>query len=175
MAKGIILYRSKYGATKQYAKWLQEALGYDCEQATGAAFRRAGEYDAVIFCGAIYASGLKGFSLLKKNAEKLRGKRLAVFCVGAPPYDETAFSSFRQRHFSGEMAQTPVFYGRGAWNTDEMTVVDRTLCNMLRKSLEKRDPATYEPWMQALMSVRDGKADWTDRAYLEPLITYFSN
>lgn len=175
MAKGIILYRSKYGATKQYAEWLQEALGYDCEQATCAAFRRAGEYDAVIFCGAIYASGLKGFSLLRKNAEKLRGKRLAVFCVGASPYDETAFSSFRQRHFSGEMAQTPVFYGRGAWNTDEMTVVDRALCNMLRKSLEKRDPATYEPWMQALMSVRDGKADWTDRAYLEPLITYFSN
>lgn len=30
MCKGIILYQSKYGATKKYAKWLVEETGYDC-------------------------------------------------------------------------------------------------------------------------------------------------
>ena len=28
--KGIILYTSKYGATKRYAQWLAEETGFDC-------------------------------------------------------------------------------------------------------------------------------------------------
>ena len=28
MGKGIILYQSKYGATKKYAKWLSEETGF---------------------------------------------------------------------------------------------------------------------------------------------------
>ena len=172
MKQGIVLYRSKYGSTRKYAGWLQEALGYDCEEAWGAALRRASAYDTVVFCGAVYASGIKGLSLLKKNMRALRGKRLAVLCVGASPYDEAAFTALRQRHFGRELESVPVYYARGAWDTDAMTAVDRTLCNMLKKSLAKRDPATYEPWMQALMSVQDGKADWTDKGYLASLIAY---
>lgn len=30
MSRGIILYQSKYGATKKYADWLVEEIGYDC-------------------------------------------------------------------------------------------------------------------------------------------------
>ena len=30
MCKGIILYQSKYGATKKYVDWLTERTGYDC-------------------------------------------------------------------------------------------------------------------------------------------------
>ena len=28
--KGIILYQSKYGATKKYADWISEATGFEC-------------------------------------------------------------------------------------------------------------------------------------------------
>ena len=145
---------------------------YDVEEALDAALRRASAYYTIVFCGAVYASGIKGLALLKKNMRVLRGKRLTVLCVGASPYEEAAFTALRQRHFGGELESVPVYYARGAWDTDAMTAVDRTLCNMLKKSLAKRDPATYEPWMQALMSVQDGKADWTDKGYLAPLIAY---
>jgi len=30
MKKGIILYTSKYGATKKYTNWLMEETGFDC-------------------------------------------------------------------------------------------------------------------------------------------------
>ena len=29
MGKGIIIYQSKYGATRKYAEWLKEATGFD--------------------------------------------------------------------------------------------------------------------------------------------------
>ncbi len=30
MKNGIIMYQSKYGATKKYANWLAEIIGFDC-------------------------------------------------------------------------------------------------------------------------------------------------
>ena len=36
----------------------------------------------------------------------------------------------------------------------------------------KMNPEEYEPWQKALMSAVGQKCDWTDRAYLEPLIEY---
>ena len=53
-----------------------------------------------------------------------------------------------------------------------MTAVDRTLCKMLQKSLAKKDPSEYEPWMRALMRAAGKSCDWTDPAYLQPLLTW---
>ncbi|WP_300846789.1 hypothetical protein [uncultured Acetatifactor sp.] len=53
-----------------------------------------------------------------------------------------------------------------------MTFRDRALCRMLQKAVAKRDPDTYEPWMKALMCAVGQAYDWTDRAYLEPLLDY---
>lgn len=70
------------------------------------------------------------------------------------------------------MEDLPLFYGRGAWDEEAMTFKDRALCRLLQKSVAKKDPATYEPWMKALMCAVGQKCDWTDRKYLDPLIAY---
>ena len=48
----------------------------------------------------------------------------------------------------------------------------RTLCKMLQKSVAKKNPDTYEPWMKALMCAVGQSCDWTDEKYLLPLIDY---
>jgi len=53
-----------------------------------------------------------------------------------------------------------------------MKFMDRTLCKMLQKSVAKRNPDTYEPWMKALMCAVGQSCDWTDEKYLLPLIDY---
>ena len=58
MEKGIILYRSKYGATAKYAEWL------------------------------------------------------AVFCVGASPYEKKAFEELYAHNFKNGMKGIPCFYCR---------------------------------------------------------------
>ena len=55
-----------------------------------------------------------------------------------------------------------------------MSFTDRTLCKMLQKSVAKKDPSAYEPWMTALMCAVGQKCDWTDKKYLEPLIRYIT-
>ena len=172
MKKGIILYQSKYGATEKYALWLKEMTGFDCTKTKKASVEMVAPYEIVILCGGIYASGIAGLSFLRKNMGRLSGKKMAVFCVGASPYDEKTFEEIKAHNLKNDLSGIPVFYGRGAWNEERMSFTDRTLCRMLQKSVAKKDPATYEPWMTALMCAVGQSCDWTEQKYLEPLIEY---
>ncbi len=171
---GIIMYQSRYGSTKKYAEWLSEKTGFDIIRTKEIKPDMLDKYDVIVLGGGVYASGVLGLSFLKKNISKLKGKKLAVFCVGASPYDEKAIAQARDLHFKGDMEHVPLFYCRGAWDEDKMSFGDRTLCRMLQKAVAKQDPATYEPWQSALMCAVGQKCDWTDEKYLEPLLEYIN-
>lgn len=171
---GIILYQSKYGSAKKYAEWLREETGFDIIKTKDARAEDLTKYEVVVLGGGVYASGVLGFSFLKKNIGKLKGKKIAVYCVGASPYDEKAISQAREHNFKGEMQDIPLFYCRGAWDEEKMSFGDRTLCRMLQKAVAKQDPDTYEPWQKALMCAVGQKCDWTDKKYLEPLLEYIN-
>ena len=67
MSRGIILYQSKYGATKKYVDWLVEELGYDYVETKDAKVANLLNYDVIILGGGVYASGIAGLQFLKKN------------------------------------------------------------------------------------------------------------
>lgn len=170
--KGMILYKSKYGATEKYAGWLKEATGFDCMETSAAQIGQVCGYDAVVLCGGVYAGGVAGLSFLKKHGESLKGKRLAVLAVGASPFDPEMLEQSRARQFKGDMADVPLFYARGAWNPEGMGLMDRTLCRMLKKAVSGRMASEAEPWMTALLQAGDGPCDWTDPAQLAPLTAW---
>lgn len=172
MNKGIIIYQSKYGATKRYAGWLRQMTDYDCVETPKAVLNKVMRYDTVILCGGIYASGIAGISFLKKNIGRLKDKKIAVFCVGAAPYDERAFEGIREHNLTGDLRGIPLYYGRGAWDVRKMRFIDRTLCTFLQKSVARKDPGTYEPWMEGLMSAAGQAGDWTDQKYLTPVLEF---
>jgi len=172
MKKGIILYQSKYGATKKYAQWLQEATGFECVETKKADVKKVQEYDIIILGGGVYASGILGLSFLKKNIQHLSGKRIATFCVGASPYDEKAMKENREHNFKDALKDIPCFYCRGAWDENAMSFTDRNLCKLLKKAVAKQDPSTYEPWQRALMEAVGTKCDWTNREYIEPIVEW---
>lgn len=172
MKTGIILYESKYGATKKYVDWLAEETKFDSVVTSKANINKVKQYDFIIFAGGIYASGISGLSFLKKNYNDIKNKRTAVFCVGASPYDEKAFKQICEHNLKNDIKDVPAFYGRGAWDEEKMTFKDRILCKMLQKVIAKQDPKTYEPWQKALMSAAGQKCDWTDKKYLQPLLEW---
>lgn len=172
MRKGIIIYQSKYGATKIYAQWLKNLTDYDCIETPKAVLNHVAQYETIVLCGGIYASGILGISFIKKNFDRLRHQDIAVFCVGASPYDAKALAEIRTRNLTGALKDIPLFYGRGTWDEGKMKFLDRALCRMLQKSVAKKDPSTYEPWMNALMCAAGQTCDWTDKQYLNPLLDY---
>ena len=102
---GVILYQSKYGATKRYAEWLSEETGFQCIETKKADINEIISYDSIILGGGIYASGIAGLPFLKKNINKLTDKKIIVFCCGASPYEENTFQlavhlHMKKIHFS---------------------------------------------------------------------------
>lgn len=172
MKKGIIIYQSKYGATKKYANWLVDMTGFDLMETPKATLDVVMQYEIIILCGGIYASGIAGLSFLKKHITDMKDKRIAVFCVGASPYDEKAFNEMKIHNLKGELSDIPLFYGRGAWDESRMSFKDKTLCKLLQKVISKKDPNTYEPWEKALMCAAGQSCDWTDRKYLNFIQNY---
>ncbi len=170
MKKGIILYKSRYGAAKRYAGWLSEETGFSCIETAKARITEVKAYDIIILGGGIYASGIAGLSFLKKHIDVLHGKKILVFCVGASPYEEKAFQEMKSRNMKDNLADIPLFYCRGAWDMEAMNVIDRNLCKMLQKAVAKKASSEYEVWEQALMAAGDKPCDWTDKKYIQPLL-----
>ena len=168
--KGIILYTSKYGATKRYADWLAAESGFDCIETKNAKIEDVIQYDAIILGGGIYASGISGLSFLKKNIEKLQGRKIIVFCDGASPFDEKAFQQIIDYNLKGPLSGLPCFYCRGAWDMDRMNFADRNLCRLLQKIVAKKKTGDYEIWEKALLEAGNKKCDWTDKAYIKPIL-----
>ena len=168
--KGIVLYTSKYGSTRRYARWIAEETGFNLEETKKAGIRDVLQYDTVVFGGGIYASGIAGLSFLRKHIGQLQGKKVIVFCVGASPYDEAAFRKIVARNLKDSLAGLPCFYCRGSFDPENMGVLDRSLCAMLRKAVEKKKPEDREIWETALVEAGEEKHDWTDRAYIVPIL-----
>ena len=129
----------------------------------------------IVLGGGLYASGIAGVSFLKKNWQRLKGKKIAVFCVGASPADEKVLQQVAAHNLKDSLSGLPCFYCRGAWDEDAMTLKDRALCKLLQKAVAKKDPASYEPWETALMEAMGQRCDWTDPSYLEPLLRYLAD
>ena len=172
MKNGIILYQSKYGATKKYVDWLVEETKFEIIVTSKANINKVKQYDFIILAGGLYASGISGLSFLKKNYNDIKDKKIAIFCVGASPYEEKAFKQICEHNLKNDIKDIPMFYGRGAWDEEKMTFKDKTLCKMLQKVVAKQDPKTYEPWQKALMSAVGQKCDWTEKKYLQPLLEW---
>ncbi len=175
MDKVVVIYQSKYGATKKYARWLSEELSCDIIETKKAKIEEIENYKIIILGGGIYATGVAGISFLTKHYARLKGRKVIVFAVGASPYNEKIMQELKERNLKGELSKIPCFYCRGAWSEEDMSWKDRTLCNMLKKAVAKKDPAKYEPWESALMQAVGSKCDWTNKENLKPIIDYIRN
>lgn len=171
----VVIYKSKYGATEKYALMLKEELACDIYDINNINKVKFEQYDSVIFAGGIYASGIAGLKVLRKYYSDLKDKKIAVFAVGASPFDQKASEQLKSHNLKDDLKAIPLFYGRGGWHESKMSFKDRTLCKMLKKMVSKQDSDSYEPWQEALLSAIGQEFDWTDKKYLISLIEYIKS
>ena len=70
----------------------------------------------------------------------------------------------------GELSDIPLFYCRGGCDIANLHFADKTLCKMLVKAVAKKDPAQREVWETALVEASETACDWTDKAYITPIL-----
>ena len=170
MKKGIVVYKSKYGSSKWYAEKIAEKCNLECKDLKQIKIDNFKDYEIIVFCGAVYASGVSYKKFLNKNFDKIKDKKIILFLNGASPYDEATFNNVVKSNFSSEIASLPIFYGRGMWDLEKMSFTHKVLCKMLIKMVAKKEGKELQPWEQALMEAKDKSCNWTDEKYIEPLV-----
>jgi menaquinone-dependent protoporphyrinogen IX oxidase len=84
----IVIYSSKYGATRQYAEWIGKALQLSVFEAEETDGREIIQADTVLIGTSVYIGKLRIRKWLKKNATILKNKRIILFVVCGTPAEE---------------------------------------------------------------------------------------
>ena len=77
---GIIYYKTKYGSTEEYAKWLSEDVGFELKNLADGP--KIGSEQFVVIGSSLMMGKVTAASWIKKNWDKLKDKKLVFFCVG---------------------------------------------------------------------------------------------
>ena len=108
-----VIYKSKYGTTKQYAEWIAEALNATLLEASAVKPAQLAEFEIVVYGGGLYAGGVDGVKLVTKNP----CKQLIVFTVGLADPKTTDYTAILNKNFTAEqLSKTKVFHLRGGIN-----------------------------------------------------------
>ena len=75
--KTIVVYKSKYGSSKEYAFWIAEELGCEAVDVKNIKIEKLYEYDTIIYGGGLYAEVINGITLITRNLDKLKDKKIA--------------------------------------------------------------------------------------------------
>lgn len=86
--KGIIIYKGKYGATRQYAAWIGESLQLPVLPIDSIQPEKLATYDFVVIGSSVYIGRLLIRDWLKQNINILQNKHLFLFVVCGTPSSE---------------------------------------------------------------------------------------
>ena len=85
---GLVIYKGKYGATKQYAMWIGQELKLPVASADRFPVDELPKYDYFILGSSVYIGKLEIKDWLKKNFDLLQSKKLFFFQVAGSPTEQ---------------------------------------------------------------------------------------
>ena len=86
--KGLVIYKGKYGATKQYAMWVGQELQLPVASADRFHIDELPKYDYFILGSSVYIGKLEIKDWLKKNFYVLQNKKIFFFQVAGSPVEQ---------------------------------------------------------------------------------------
>lgn len=167
--KIVVVYKSVYGTTKQYAQWIAEALGAPLFEASAMKPAQLMEYDVVVYGGGLYAGGIIGAKLVAKHPSKA----LVVFTVGLATPGHTDYSDIIEKHFTeAQLEKVRVFHLHGGMDYGKLGKVHRAMMAMKKKEVEKIPEAARTSDDRELLETYGKKVDFTNKEDIEPLVAY---
>jgi len=171
MSTCAVLYKSKYGTTKQYAQWIAEETGGDIFELPHVTVSNLEKYDTIIVVGGLYAGGMLGFSFFKKNFTALAGKKLIVFSVGASFDNKKNTDTIKDANLTTEMREkVAYFHLRGGLDYPAMKVLDRFAMWCMKKMLERKPAAERDDETAGVIGTYGKQVSFLDRKSLAPLL-----
>lgn len=175
--KIVVIYSSHYGYTKKYAEWIAEGLKADLCEKSKVKPMDLTNYDVIIYGGGLYAGGVNGISLLTKNWDKIKNKKIIVFTVGLadPQKEENTASIYNSigKVFSEDAKKhIKFFHFRGGIDYSKLSFIHKPMMAMLKKVINKKDESELTDEDKGLLETYGKKVDFTNKDSIAPLIEY---
>ena len=168
-----VIYRSKYGTTKQYAIWIAEALEAQLFEINSIQPSQLITFDMVIYGGGLYAGGISGINLVTKNP----CKKLVVFTVGLATPENTDYSEILEKNLPSEMLQsTKVFHLQGGIDYKKLGFIHKGMMAMMKtltkNAMAKKNETEISNEDKEFMATYGQKVDFTNQDNIIPLVNY---
>lgn len=169
----IIIYGSKYGASKRYAEELARRTGIQAIDYHN--IKNASAYSTVIYIGGLYAGGVEGLSKLVGHTPDDGRRRWIIVTVGLsdPAEPSTARdieTALRRQLPAGVFGHTATSHLRGAIDYSKLSSAHRVIMKLMYMSLKKTPPENRSASTQALIDTYNQKVDFVDFSSLDPII-----
>lgn len=169
--KSIVLYKSKYGNTLQYAKWIGEAL--DCEVRDFNDFKRKeiDQYETIVFGSGVY---MGKFNQIDKVLKMFKSKPITIFACAGHLFDQSEIEKLKERHFTKEqLSFHQFFYLPGGVDFTKLTGMMKRMVMFFLKMIEKKENKTQEE-----IDILEGyhhPTCYVDKKYLSEIVSFLQN
>lgn len=166
MKNGVVIYKSKYGATKQYAQWLAHDLKVPCIDIEMVSDQLLNDCDYIVMGSSVYYGNLLLRSFFENNLKILRLKEVFIFIVCATPEsDEREQRKILTENIPGALLREDnTFFLPGKLDLKSLNLFDRIMLwaaaifekNVERKKVMKNgiDAITKESLIDLDIAVR---------------------
>ncbi|HEX9934096.1 MAG TPA: flavodoxin domain-containing protein [bacterium] len=121
---GIVVYYSKYGATRTYAEWLSQEIGIPAVEYKTVKLDGLDPYNFIVFGSPLYLGRIVLAKTIKKHWHRFKSKRLVLFTVGSTR-DPIQIDAVVKRYFTpAQLNAMPHFYMLGRSEIGRLNPLD---------------------------------------------------
>lgn len=152
---GVVVYKSRYGSTQQYAEWVRKGLRIPMIEPERLDDRVLAVCDLVVIGTPVYMGKMLIRDWLRENRQRLRGKRLFLFIVCTHFADkEKQLMMIRDNIPGGMLASCEAWFLPGKLIIGELSEEERLYLHLAELTEEER--VEKDAAMRASDPVREG-------------------
>ena len=175
MENTVVVYESRYGSTKKYAQWIAQDLGCTLIETKDATVEKLQTFDTIIYGGWLHAGSIKGFKVISKDIDKLKDKNIVVFSVGCSTGKrEEDIKGVEKVNFKG-LQDIKHFYLRGAFNYQNLNMIDKVMMNMLKIKLKKIKEEDRDEDTRGMLDAYINPMNFANKDNIKLLVSYVRN
>jgi len=177
MDKTLVIYNSKYGHTRTYARWLAGELNADISNSKYLKEFNLDEYSTILFGSSLYAGTNKAARLIVKHFDQIKDKKVVLFTCGLT--DVSSESNIIGINKALDKVITPeirskirIFHVRGGVDYDHLSFLHKIMLKWLYSQLSKKPDSELTDENRDFLATYGQKIDFSDKKMIEPIIQY---
>ena len=167
-----VVYKSIYGTTKIYAKWIADKLNADIFQINQLENNILNNYNTIIFASALYAGKLSAIKYIKKLYNKFyKNKKIYCIVIGlADPNDKDFYNAILDKNFNPLQKENINFYFlRGCIDFQKLKLHHALMMHMLKTIITAKSVKTEDELL--LLQNYGKKLDFVNKKSIDYIIS----